>query len=234
MKIAATADLHIRKTDEAAVKKMIKDIPKEADVLIVAGDLTDNGLVEEAELAAKMLKSLNMPVIAVLGNHDHENGKAQEIAELLHSEDVYLLDGNTFVIDGVGFVGTKGFCGGFGNRLIQPYGEIALKNFINTSIEEVIRLENSLVKLENSSKVVVLHYAPISETLEGEPPELYPLLGTSRFGNAIDRHGADFIVHGHAHYGSPSGATPGNIPVYNVSRFVLNSYENKNYCILEA
>lgn len=235
MKIAATADLRVRTTEEPAVKEMFVDIGKEAvDVLIVAGDLTDNGLIAEAEIAVRMLKTLEIPVIAVLGNHDHEGGKHEEIAQLVQSEGIYLLDGSTFMLDNVGFVGTKGFCGGFGNRLVQPFGENAIKQFINASVEEALRLENSLTKLDCASRVVVLHYAPIPETLEGEPPELYPLLGTSRFANAINRQGANVIVHGHAHHGSPEGVTPGNIPVYNVSSFVLNRYANKCYCIIDV
>ena len=149
MKIAATADLRVRTTEEPAVKEMFVDIGKEAvDVLIVAGDLTDNGLIAEAEIAVRMLKTLEIPVIAVLGNHDHEGGKHEEIAQLVQSEGIYLLDGSTFMLDNVGFVGTKGFCGGFGNRLVQPFGENALKQFINASVEETVRLESSLAKLD--------------------------------------------------------------------------------------
>jgi Icc-related predicted phosphoesterase len=134
----------------------------------------------------------------------------------------------------VGFVGTKGFCGGFGSSLVQPFGEAALKKFIRTSIDEAANLESCITQLQGCEhKVVILHYAPIRETLEGEPPELFPFLGTSRLANAIDPHGADVILHGHAHQGSPSGKTPGNIPVYNVSRFVQMTHTGKPYCMID-
>jgi Icc-related predicted phosphoesterase len=203
------------------------------DVLILAGDLTDSGLPSELEVLLVELKQFSIPILAVLGNHDHENDQAQELTDMLNQANVCLLDGTVMEIDGVGFVGTKGFCGGFEDLFIQPFGERALKQFIQTSLDESVRLENALAKLDCQYKVAVLHYAPIRKTLEGEPLELYPFLGSSRLANALDRRGVNVIFHGHAHHGFPEGVTPGGIPVFNVSRFVLKQHFDRSYCFYE-
>lgn len=233
MRIAATGDLHIRTTEDPALKEMFRDLPRHADLLIAAGDLTDNGRLEEAEQVNRYFKALNMPVLAVLGNHDHEGDCAEEIVQMLSAGGTIVLDGSIHEIDGVGFAGTKGFCGGFGSASVQPFGERSLKTFINSSIEEAIRLENAIKHIQCRRKVVVLHYAPIPETVAGEPPEIFAFLGTSRLANAIDRQGADLIVHGHAHHGSPHGFTPAGIPVHNVSRFVQIVHKESYYCLFE-
>lgn len=234
MKIAAIADLHIHAPDDAATNELFEEIGREADVLLLGGDLTDNGKAAEAVFVVEYLDKLDIPVIAVLGNHDHEGEQAQEIVNILQEAGVTILNGTTREIDGVGFAGTKGFCGGFGSLFVQPFGEEALKRFINTSIEEAVQLENALAKLNCRVRIVLLHYSPIKGTLQGEPLELYPFLGTSRLENAIDRHGADLIFHGHAHHGSPTGVTTTNIPVYNVSRSVLKKNGLKDYCLIEV
>jgi uncharacterized protein len=231
VRIAATADLHFRTTEDPILKEMFRELPRYADVLIAAGDLTDNGRLEEAEIVNRYFKSLKMPVIAVLGNHDHENDHAEEIAQLLSAGGTIMLDGNAHEIDEVGFAGTKGFCGGFGSMLVQPFGERPMKTFINLSIEEAVRLESAIKKIHCEKKVIVLHYSPVMETLQGEPPELYAFLGTSRLANAIDRQGANLIVHGHAHNGSPDGVTQAGIPVHNVSRYVQKRFGDQNYCV---
>jgi uncharacterized protein len=234
MRIAAMADVHCRTSAPGQIREFLEGIQEQADVLLLPGDLTDNGLVEEAHQLVEELSFLSVPILAVLGNHDHENGQAENLAEIFQESGIHLLDGTSLEIDGVGFVGTKGFCGGFGKTLIQPFGEAALKTFIRTSIEEAIQLENALAKLSCDRKVAILHYAPIRETLYGEPEELYPFLGSSRLAGALDRQGVDIIVHGHAHHGSPYGLTPGNIPVHNVSRFVQLQYGNKPYCLFKV
>jgi Icc-related predicted phosphoesterase len=233
MKIAAIGDLHCRADSGQAVQEILDEAVDHADVLVLAGDLTDTGLPTEAESLVEVLKDFPLPKIAVLGNHDHESDQAEEITRMLLSVGVCVLDGTVTEIGDVGFVGTKGFCGGFDDRLVQPFGERALKTFINTSIEESIRLENALAKLDCPHKVAILHYAPIKATLEGESPELYPFLGSGRLANAIDRRGVDAIVHGHAHHGSPYGRTAGNIPVYNVCRFVQKTHSGSHICIFE-
>lgn len=233
MRIAAIADFHCRVNPTESYRDLLNGVQNQADVLLIAGDLTDTGLPKEAEILVEELEDLSLPIIAVLGNHDHESDKADELVKILTESGIHVLNGTVMEIDGVGFVGTKGFCGGFGDRLVQPFGERVLKTFIRTSIEEVMNLENALVKLDCQYRVAVLHYAPIPETLNGEPPEIYPFLGTSRLGNALDRQGVNLVVHGHAHHGASFGRTPGNIPVYNVSRFVQSKVNGKPYSIFD-
>jgi uncharacterized protein len=232
MRIAAIGDLHHRLSSNGTTERLLNGASREADVLILAGDLTDNGKPEEADALAMEIRDYPIPILAVLGNHDHECGKADELIRILTEGGIEILDGTAHEINGVGFVGTKGFCGGFDQTLIQPFGESALKTFIQTSIDEAIQLENALAKLSCPQKVAVLHYAPIRETLHGEPLELFPFLGSSRLANALDRQKVDVIIHGHAHHGSPTGYTPGNIPVHNVSRYVQKKYNNRQYCLI--
>jgi uncharacterized protein len=233
VRIAAVADLHYRTTEVNLLKKLLSKIRKEADILVLAGDLTDNGRPAEAEGLVRELKDIKIPIVGVLGNHDHESDQADELVEIFSAAGIHMLNGTAFELDGVGFVGTKGFCGGFDNLLVQPFGERALKTFIQTSIEEAVSLENALAKLQCPKKVVILHYSPIKETLLGEPPELYPFLGSSRLGNAVDRQSVRVIFHGHAHHGSPTGKTPGSIPVHNVCRFVQDRFHANPYCVVE-
>ena len=233
MRIAATADLHCRVQTTTLVRDLLGPAVDRVDALVLAGDLTDTGLPEEAICLGKQLEKIDLPVVAVLGNHDHESGKASEVADCLIHYGVRILNGQAVELDGVGFAGSKGFGGGFGSRLIQPFGEQEIKDFILTGIEEAAKLQRSLENLGSKHRLVVLHYAPVPDTLAGEPLELYPFLGSSRFAEAVDRCGADLIVHGHAHHGSPQGRTLANIPVYNVSRYVLARETNLPYCLIE-
>ncbi len=176
-----------------------------------------------------------IPVVAILGNHDHKSGKPKEVSQILSDAGVIMLDGTAYELENVGFVGMKGFCGGFGQNLVQPFGEQALKVFIRTSIDEAVLLENALAKLQHCEhKVAVLHYAPVKDTLQGEPQEIWPFLGTSRLCDALDRRKVDLIVHGHAHHGSPEGKTESGTPVYNVCRFVQETYNHTPYCLFEV
>ncbi len=233
MKIVAIGDIHCRLDTTDLIEELLGDLEHNLDGLLLAGDLTDNGLPEEAEVLVEQLKhyASSIPVIAILGNHDHENGNAEQITSIMRDADVIMLEGTAYEVNKVGFVGVKGFCGGFDENLIQPFGEAALKTFIHTSINEALSLENALSKLQECEhKIALLHYAPITATLIGEPKELFPFLGTSWLADAVDRRGADLILHGHAHHGSPFGRTRGDIPVYNVSRFVQMQHTGKPYC----
>jgi uncharacterized protein len=232
LRIAAVADLHCRVN--STITPLLEGVGENADLLILAGDLTDTGLPTEMRVLLDELKRVPLPILAVLGNHDHENDKADELIMMLQDVGILVLQGNAVEINDVGFVGTKGFCGGFDERLVQPFGEKAIKDFIRTGIEEAMRLENAAAKLDTERKVAVLHYAPIKQTMEGESPELFPFLGSSRLGNALDRHGVDAIVHGHAHHGAPEGRTPGGIRVYNVCRFVQERCCNRPYLVFEV
>jgi uncharacterized protein len=234
VRIVAIGDVHCRVGMDDLIPQLVDELNGNFDVMVLAGDLTDHGLPEEAEVLADQLAQCDVPVISILGNHDHESGQAETVAQVLKDSGITVLDGTVCEVGEVGFVGTKGFCGGFGELMIAPFGEAALKTFIRTSIDETVVLENALAKLQHcQNKIAILHYAPIKETLEGEPPELFPFLGTSRLAQAIDLRGVDVILHGHAHHGSPAGSTPGNIPVYNVSRFVQLAHTGKPYCMIE-
>lgn len=234
MKIVAIGDIHCRVETTDLIQKLLGELDHTMDALVLTGDLTDTGLPEEAEVLAQQLLPYDIPIISILGNHDHESGKADQITEVMRKAGVTMLDGTIYEVGPVGFVGTKGFCGGFDENLIQPFGEFALKTFIRTSIDETVTLENALTRLQHCEyKVALLHYAPIKATLIGEPPELYPFLGTSRLAEVIDRRGVNLILHGHAHHGSPFGRTPGQIPVHNVSRFVQMEHTGKPYCEIE-
>jgi uncharacterized protein len=218
--IAAIGDLHCQTDSQGQIRELLQGAAQAAEVLVLAGDLTNRGMIEEMEVLLAELKRLTLPVVAVLGNHDHELEHAELLIKMMESDGIHVLESTSCVIQGVGFVGTKGFCGGFGAHRIQPFGEKAIKDFVNTSVREVLQMEKALEQLGTRRKVGVIHYAPIRETLHGESAELFPFLGSSLIGDAFDRYGVDVVFHGHAHNGAPFGRTPKEIPVYNVSRFV--------------
>jgi Icc-related predicted phosphoesterase len=223
MRIAATADLHFTPQRYNALQEQFARVRDEADVLVVAGDLTNFGKPEEIEPLVNALVRLRVPVIAVLGNHDYECGKEAEISKILTAEGIKLLDGSAYERDGVGFAGAKGFVGGFGRGMLTAFGEPEIKTFVRAGIEESLKLERAMSQLRTKKRVVVLHYSPIAATVEGEAPEIYPFLGTSRLAEVVDRHGADLVVHGHAHNGKPDGKTTAGIPVHNVAITLLKS-----------
>lgn len=234
MRIAAIGDLHCRVNTPDLVAGVLPDVKKNADVLLLTGDLTDRGLPEEAECLVKQLSALSMPILAVLGNHDHESECEDELTQIFIDAGIIMLDNTAYEIDNVGFAGTKGFCGGFGRTMIQPFGEKALKKFAQTGMKEAVSLEVVLANLECEHKVAVLHYAPIPETLVGEPPEIFAFLGSEHLGIALDRQGVDLAVHGHAHHGSPEGKTAAGVPVHNVSRYVQEQHFGQCYRVFEV
>jgi len=224
MRIAATADLHYTAT-QSLLKEQLSSVRNEADVLIVAGDLTNFGQPSEMEPLLNVLVRLRLPIIAVLGNHDYESGRQEELMTMMTSEGIKVLDGTGYERDGVGFAGTKGFVGGFGRGVLTAFGETEIKTFVKASVDEAMKLERAMAQLRTPKRVVVLHYAPIAETVIGEAPEIFPYLGTSRLAEVVDRHGADLIVHGHAHHGSLKGTTTAGIPVHNVAITLLQSQD---------
>jgi uncharacterized protein len=223
MRIAATADLHFTPQRYAALRDELDKVRDEADVLVVAGDLTNYGKPEEMDPLLNALVRLRVPVIAVLGNHDYECDKQAELTRLMTDAGVKVLDGSAYERDGVGFAGTKGFVGGFGRGLLTAFGEPEVKTFVRAGIDEAVKLERAMSQLRTSKRVVVLHYSPIAATVEGEAPEIYPFLGNSRLAEVVDRHGADLILHGHAHNGRPNGTTTAGIPVHNVAITLLQA-----------
>lgn len=221
-RLAAVADLHCPRTSEDVLKPFFHQIGAQADVLLLCGDLTDYGKPEEAKSLARALSIVDhMPILAVLGNHDHETGAAEEVEHILCDSGVHVLDGTSIEIDGVGYVGVKGFAGGFGDRSLQPWGETVLKQFVREAVEEALKLESALAKMSAAPRIVLLHYAPIRGTVEGEPAEIIPFLGSSRLEDPLNRYGVTAVFHGHAHHGSPEGTTREGVPVYNVAMPLL-------------
>ncbi|WP_236024653.1 metallophosphoesterase family protein [Arenibaculum pallidiluteum] len=216
--LAAIGDIHVSDSHDTRYRDMFAEISDRADVLALCGDVTNLGKPREAEMVAEDLKACSIPVVAVLGNHDHECGNPEEVMRILGDAGVKFLGEESHIVKGVGFAGVKGFAGGFGKFMLGSFGEAAIKTFVQEATAESMRLENALQNLDTERKVVVLHYAPIAATVEGEPREIFPFLGSSRLAETIDRFdGISAVVHGHAHHGSFEGKTPGGTPVYNVA-----------------
>ncbi len=223
MRIAATADLHFTPQSYDRIRDQMGRVRDDADVLVLAGDLTNYGKPAEMESLLNALVRLRIPTVAVLGNHDYESGQEAELMKMMTDEGIKLLDGTGYERDGVGFAGTKGFLGGFGRGALTAFGEREVKAFVQAAIDEALKLERALSQLRTEKRVVVLHYAPIASTVKGEAPEIYPYLGTSRLVEVVDHHGANLVLHGHAHHGSTEGKTTAGTPVYNVALAMLQA-----------
>jgi Icc-related predicted phosphoesterase len=221
-RLAAVADLHCRQDQHGRFRELVKAVNGEAEGLVLAGDLTDHGLVEEAETLAEALALLRVPCAAVLGNHDFEGNAVKDIVRILGEAKVEVLDGDHAVFDKrLGIAGVKGFGGGFEKGMLQAFGEPVVKAFVQEAVNEGLKLEAALAQLDLPKKVVLMHYAPIVETTDGEDPAIRAYLGTTRLSAPCDSFGALAVFHGHAHHGSPEGKTPRGIPVYNVALPVL-------------
>ncbi|HZG09889.1 MAG TPA: metallophosphoesterase [Allosphingosinicella sp.] len=232
--VAAIGDLHVTETSQGRYRALFEEMSGAADVVALAGDLTNFGKVGEAEILAEDLRHCTIPIVAVLGNHDVEAGETDEVLKILQSAGVTILDEQATVIHGVGFAGVKGFLGGFGRGELGAFGEEAVKTFVDESRNEARKLENALRSLRTERVMAVLHYAPVPDTVMGEPLEIFPFLGSSRLANAIDRfENVKAVVHGHAHRGTYQGRTPGGIPVYNVAQFVVEEAFGRPYALLE-
>lgn len=222
VRIAAIGDLHYGRTSAGSVQAALTAVGAAADVLVLAGDLTDRGSPEEAKgLARELVAHVRVPVVAVLGNHDFESGCAPEVTDILRDAGLQVLDGDSCEVGGVAFAGVKGFCGGFGARALGAWGEGAIKQFVHEAVQEALKLETALARVTCPSRVVVLHYSPVADTLHGEPPEIFPFLGSSRLEEPISRFEVSAVFHGHAHAGRAEGHTASGVPVYNVSWMVM-------------
>ena len=225
IRLAAVADVHCHPETRGRLRAEFERVNDDADVLILAGDLTLYGRQHEIEALLDELRPVRVPVLAVLGNHDFESDQVPQITALLEAGGVTVLDGTTRILQiggvAVGFAGVKGFAGGFGRRLIAPFGEPAMKAFVYEGLREAQKLERALRSLDTPHRVVVTHFSPIRETLEGESPELWPFLGSSALEKAVDEVGADVVFHGHAHYGTLAGRTAKGIPVFNVAHTIV-------------
>ena len=222
MRIAAVGDLHVTKDSVGLLRPLFAQLDGRADVLLLCGDLTDYGLAAEASILARELADVKIPILAVLGNHDFESGHPERVAEILLGEaGVKVLDGDSHLVDGVGFAGIKGFAGGFGRGTLGPWGEPVIKGFVKEALEEALKLESALARLRVDRRVALLHYAPIRATVEGEPEEIFPFLGCSRLEEPLERYPVTLAFHGHAHRGSLEGRTRVGTPVYNVAMPLL-------------
>ena len=223
MRIAATADLHFSASRHSALHDQLSRVRDEADVLVLAGDLTNYGTVEEMEPLLNVVVRSRIPTVAVLGNHDYESGKQGDLMRMMEESGIKVLDGTAYERDGVGFAGTKGFVGGFGRGVLTAFGEPEIKHFVQASVDEALKLERAMAQLRTPKRVVVIHYSPIATTVQGEAAEIFPFMGTSRLAEVVDRHGADLVLHGHAHHGQLEGKTTGGNPVYNVAITLLQA-----------
>ena len=222
VRLAAMSDIHVGKTGQGALASVFAQASERADLLVMCGDLTDYGLPEEARILARDISTaLRVPCVTVLGNHDFEAGKQDEVRQILTDAGVTVLDGDSCEVHGVGFAGVKGFCGGFGRGALGPWGEDIIKVFVREAVNEAFKLESALARLRSPHRVAVLHYSPVRATVEGEPLEIFPYLGSSRLEEPLTRYPVTAVIHGHAHNGRLEGRTSSGTPVYNVAMPLL-------------
>lgn len=224
IRVAAMGDVHYSKTSQGKLHSAFEHASEHADILLLCGDLTDYGLPEEARVLAKDLASaVRIPIVGVLGNHDFESEQEAGVAQVLVDAGVRMLDGDSHEVHGIGFAGVRGFCGGFGRGALGAWGEPIIKQFVHEALNEALKLESALARLKTEHRIAVLHYAPVRDTVVGEPLEIYPFLGSSRMEEPLTRYQVTACFHGHAHRGAPEGRTASGIPVFNVSVPLLQS-----------
>lgn len=230
IRVAAVGDVHLGVDTRGTLRPSYESIAEQADVLLLAGDLTRLGTVAEGEVVADEFAELDVPVVAVLGNHDHQSDAEDKIAALLADRGITVLEGSGTVIDvdgtRIGIAGAKGFGGGFAGACASNFGEREMKDFVGTTERYAARLGEALGSLRCDALVALTHYAPVPETLVGEPLEIYPFLGCYQLGQAIDSAPTALALHGHAHHGSERGRTPGGVPVRNVAHPVIKQAFN--------
>ncbi|PXX57426.1 Icc-related predicted phosphoesterase [Nocardia tenerifensis] len=227
MRIAAIGDVHLGTESSGLLRPELRDLPERADALLLAGDLTEHGSMDEARVVAAEFADLGVPVIAVLGNHDYHGDNEDAIAKLLRDHGITVLEGTGVTLElddgSLGVAGTKGFGGGFAGRCAGIFGERLMREFAGHTVDLAESLGSALAELSADFTIALTHYSPVTETLLGEPAELYPFLGSYLLGEAIDEYGADLALHGHAHAGSEHGKTPGGVPVRNVAGPVIRA-----------
>ena len=221
VRFAAVGDLHVTEASAGTLRSFFAQVSEAADALLLCGDLTDYGTAKEARVLADELSVVSVPIVAVLGNHDFESDTADDVRKTLQAAGVQVLDGEAIEVHGVGIAGAKGFAGGFGRGSLGAWGEAAIKAFVAEALAEAMKLESALAKLRTRRRIALLHYAPIVGTVQGEPPEIFPFLGSSRLEDPLLRYPVDVVVHGHAHRGTVEGRTVNGIPVYNVAKPLL-------------
>jgi Icc-related predicted phosphoesterase len=218
IRVAAIADLHYGRYSATTLQTILTQAAAAADILIICGDLTDHGLPDEAHaLSRELNQTVKIPIVAVLGNHDYESQQEQAVLARLREAGIVVLDGDAHEVHGIGFAGIKGFCGGFGPRTLGAWGEAVIKQFVQEAVSEALKLEAALARLRTQHRIAMLHYSPIQATVDGEPLEIYPFLGTSRLEEPLLRYEVSAVFHGHAHHGQLQGRTTKGTTVYNVS-----------------
>jgi Icc-related predicted phosphoesterase len=234
IRVAAVGDLHVGQDGAGLLHPHLCDLSAHADVLLLAGDLTRCGDPAEAAVLVAELRGVNVPIVAVLGNHDYHAGREDELRDVLTAAGVHVLEGEalTLSVDGttLGIAGAKGFGGGFAGACGSDFGEPEMKAFIGHTRDVATRLEEALKRAEGAARVALLHYSPVEETLQGERLEIYPFLGSYLLAQAIDTAGADLVLHGHAHRGHEKGITPGGVHVRNVAQPVIQR-AYRVYCL---
>lgn len=236
VRLAAVGDLHCGKAAQGALQPLFAGVASDADVLLICGDLTANGQPEEARtLARELTAAAKVPIVAVLGNHDYEAGRQDEVRTVIADAGVTVLDGDAFELFGVGFAGVKGFAGGFDTHSLEPWGEATMKAFVHEAVSEVLKLGSAIARLRTERRIALLHYSPIRMTVEGEPPEIFAFLGSSRLEEPLNRYGVSAVFHGHAHNGRADGRTAAGVPVYNVALPLLRrkSADGRGYRVVE-
>ncbi len=225
VRVAAVGDVHCTRNSQGAFQGLFTHIAANAEILLLCGDLTAYGLPEEARILARELTAAaKIPIVCVLGNHEYESEKQDEVRQILIDTGARVLDGEACEINGVGFAGVKGFGGGFDRRSLEPWGERTMKRFVHEAVDEVLKLGSALARLRTASRLAVLHYSPIRATVVGEPLEIFPFLGSSRLEEPLNRYKVAAAVHGHAHNGQPEGRTSAGVPVYNVAMSLLERH----------
>ena len=237
IRIAAVGDVHVDKDVLGRFRPALEELPAVADALLIAGDLTRHGTVEEAKCMATEFGDVGVPVVVVLGNHDHQSDQQDAVSDVLREAGITVLEGDTTVLElhghRLGIAGVKGFGGGFAGACASKFGEREMKNFVGTTEAIADRLGAALRGLECDALVALTHYSPVPETLAGEPLEIYPFLGSYLLAQAIDSAPTALALHGHAHHGSERGRTPGGVPVRNVAHPVIKQAYNV-YQLLSA
>ena len=230
IRIAAVGDVHVDSDVLGRFRPALEQLPDRADVLLVAGDLTRHGTVEEARCFATEFGGLGVPVVVVLGNHDHQSDQQSRITDVLTDSGITVLEAEATVLElhgrRLGIAGVKGFGGGFAGACASNFGEREMKDFVGTTEVIARRLHDALLSVRVDALVALTHYAPVPDTLVGEPLEIYPFLGCYQLGRAIDAAPTALALHGHAHHGSERGRTPGGVPVRNVAHPVIKQAYN--------
>ena len=234
IRVAAVGDIHVGVDSAGRLRPHLESVSEKADLFLLAGDLTRHGDPEEAAVLVEEVRDLGVPTVAVLGNHDHHADCADKIRRRLEDAEICVLEGEATVVEigdrSVGVAGTKGFGGGYAGACATDFGEREMKAFIGHSRALAERLHSALASLDTDLRIALLHYSPVEDTLRGERLEIYPFLGSYLLAEAVDRAGADLVVHGHAHVGAEKGMTPGGVPVRNVAQPVIK-HAYHVYCL---